>query len=147
MGSTANSPSPSFKSHLHRGTLKIWVFSGRTCVSCCSGAGSLDRNAEQFMRSSTGNPEHKVGLYSGMLMLLKPLTHHGGEPTLSHILPVLLLSATLSVLCGKVNQAGDVLFQPKAIAKMADKTHKHFNELFVIKVWKLQVLSCSFFFF
>lgn len=139
MGSTANPPSPSFKGHLHRGTLKIWVFSGRTCVCCCSGAGrafvgSLDRNAAQFMRSSTGNPEHKVGLYSDMLMLLKPFTHHGWELTLSQILPVLLLSATLSVLCGKVTHAGDVLFQPKAIAKMADKTHKHFNELFVIKV-------------
>lgn len=73
-------------------------------------------------------------VYSDTVVLLTPLPHHGWEPTYSQILPVLLLSATLSFLCGKVNHAGDVLFQPKAIAKMADKIHKDFNELFVIKV-------------
>lgn len=67
------------------------------------------------------------------------------------LLFVLLLSGTQSFLCGKVNYAGGggVSFQPKAIAKMADKIHKGLTELFVIKVWKLQVrrISCSFFFF
>lgn len=109
----------------------------------CSGAGrafalvyvcAFDRNAGHLMQSSTVNPEHKVGLYSDTVVLLTSLPHHGWEPTYSQILPVLLLSATLSFLCGKVNHAGDVLFQPKAIAKMADKIHKDFNELFVIKV-------------
>lgn len=91
------------------------------------------------MRSSSVNPEHRVGLYSvglysDTVLLLKPLTHHGWEPMYSQISPGLLLSATLSFLCGKVNCAGDVLFQPKAIVEMADEIHKHFNELFVIKV-------------
>lgn len=131
MGSTANSPNHSFKGRLHRGTLTIRVFSGRACVCWCTGAGrasalvyvcAFDRNAGELTKSSAGSPEHQAGLCSDVSVLLTPLTHHGCEPTYSQILPVLLLSATLRFLCGKVNYAGDVLLQPKGIAKIADKS-------------------------
>lgn len=146
MGSTANSPNPSFKGCLHRGTLKLCVFSGRSWVCWCSGAGRV-LHWVIWQKCSTAHEGQlcQPRTQSGFIL------RHVGAVKATHTPCPSTAKFYLCFFtpCGKVKYAGGVLFQPKATAKRVDKTHKHFNELFEIKVWKLQVISisCSFFFF